>query len=111
MHLFRPQLSALVLVTQLASLASAQTGAPPSVPPLSNPTDPTRPAPLNPPIPAPVPPPVPLDIPARPDLEPPSVSPELEAARFFVDRIDVIGNTIFDDDIAALVQPLEGRFA
>ena len=110
MHLFRPLLSALVLVTQLASLASAQTGAPPSVPPLSNPTDPTRPAPLNPPIPAPVPPPVPLDIPARPDLEPPSVSPELEAARFFVDRIDVIGNTIFDDDIAALVQPLEGRF-
>ncbi len=108
MHLFRPLLSALVLVTQLTNLANAQTAAPPSVPPLSNPTDPTRPAPLNPPIPPPVPSPVPLDIPAPPDVEPPSVSPEQEA-RFFVDRIDVIGNTIFDDDIAALVQPLEGR--
>lgn len=88
----------------MAGMAQAQ--APPRPPQLPDPTDPTRPAPINPPLPAPLPPPVPLPLPTP---EPIPVPPEVETVRFPVDRIEVLGNTVLADEIAALVAPLEGR--
>lgn len=54
----------------------------------------------------PLPPPVPLPLPTP---EPIPVPPEVETVRFPVDRIEVLGNTVLADEIAALVAPLEGR--
>ena len=109
MHLLRSVPGALVLIVQLACLANAQTEAPPPSLPFPDPTEPTRPAPLDLPVPEPLPPEVPLDIPETPDSEGPAVPPSLEEERFTIDRIEVLGNTVLDEDIAALVQPLEGK--
>ena len=109
MPLLHPFLGALVLLLPLAGIAQAQTDTPPPILPLPDPTEPTRPAPLDPPIPDPDPPEVPLQVPDQPQPEPPIVPPELEETRFPIERIEVIGNTVLADDIAALVQPLEGQ--
>ncbi|MEA5448559.1 ShlB/FhaC/HecB family hemolysin secretion/activation protein [Leptolyngbya sp. CCNP1308] len=98
----------MVFVAQLACLASAQTEVSPSLP-FPDPTEPTRPASPNPPVPEPLPPEVPLDVPEDPDSEWPVLPPALEEERFAVDRIDVLGNTVLDAEIAALVEPLEGQ--
>ena len=109
MPLLHPFLGALVLLLPLAGIAQAQTDTPPPILPLPDPTEPTRPAPLDPPIPDPDPPEVPLEVPDQPQPDPPIVPPELEATRFPIDRIQVLGNTVLADDIDALVQPLEGQ--
>ncbi|NMF84986.1 ShlB/FhaC/HecB family hemolysin secretion/activation protein [Nodosilinea sp. P-1105] len=109
MPLLHPFLGALVLSLPLAGVAQAQTDTPPPILPLPDPTEPTRPVPLDPPIPDPDPPEVPLQVPDQPQPEPPIVPPELEETRFPIERIEVIGNTVLADDIAALVQPLEGQ--
>jgi len=109
MPLLHPFLGALVLLLPLAGIAQAQTDTPPPILPLPDPTEPTRPVPLDPPIPDPDPPEVPLQVPDQPQPDPPIVPPELEETRFPIERIEVIGNTVLADDIAALVQPLEGQ--
>jgi hemolysin activation/secretion protein len=109
MSLLHPLLGALVLLLPLTGVAQAQTDTPPPILPLPDPTEPTRPVPLDPPIPDPDPPEVPLQVPDQPDPELPTVPPELEETRFPIDRIQVVGNTVLDDEIAALVQPLEGQ--
>ena len=109
MPLLHPFLGALVLSLPLAGVAQAQTDTPPPILPLPDPTEPTRPVPLDPPIPDPDPPEVPLQVPDQPQPDPPIVPPELEETRFPIERIEVIGNTVLADDIAALVQPLEGQ--
>jgi hemolysin activation/secretion protein len=40
---------------------------------------------------------------------PQPVPPEIEELRFSIDRIDVLGNTVLEAEIAALTQPLEGQ--
>ncbi|TVP62298.1 MAG: ShlB/FhaC/HecB family hemolysin secretion/activation protein [Leptolyngbya sp. LCM1.Bin17] len=109
MPLLHPLLGALVLLLPLTGVAQAQTETPPPLLPLPDPTEPTRPAPLDPPVPDPDPPEVPLEVPDQLEPEPPTVPPELEATRFPIDRIQVIGNTVLADELAALVQPLEGQ--
>ncbi|MGB3135406.1 MAG: ShlB/FhaC/HecB family hemolysin secretion/activation protein [Nodosilinea sp.] len=106
MHLLRSVPGALALVVQLACLAHAQTEDPLPSLPFPDPTEPTRPVP-NPPVPEPLPPEVPLEVPEP--AEEPTVPPELEEERFFIDRIDVLGSTVLNEEIAALVQPLEGQ--
>ncbi|MEP0906791.1 ShlB/FhaC/HecB family hemolysin secretion/activation protein [Leptolyngbya subtilissima ST-M1] len=103
MHLFRAGLTALIVVMALDLGAQAQT--PPSLP-LPEPTEPTRPAPLNPPLPEPIPPEEPL---LRPEPTPEETSPPPGELVFTVNRIEVVGNTVLEDEIAALVEPLEGN--
>lgn len=107
MHLYRSALGGLVLILHCAYLAQAQTTPPPPNLPLPGLTEPTRPAPLDPPIPSPLPPEIPLEVPdpAEPELLP----PELQEVRFLIERIDVLGSTVLEAEIAALTQPLEGR--
>ncbi|MGF1567071.1 MAG: ShlB/FhaC/HecB family hemolysin secretion/activation protein [Nodosilinea sp.] len=90
-----------------ASILALLGGLPVLAQPLPDPRpgpNPLEPLPQLPPAPeAPVqleediPPPVPLDPEAIPPIS------------FFVDDIQVVGNTIFEAEIEALVQPLEGR--
>lgn len=101
-------LGAVVLMLPFASIASAQTEPLQPSPPLPNLTEPTRPAPVNPSIPTPAPPEVPLEIPESPQA-PSTVPPGLEETRFPIDRIDVLGSTVLEDEIAALVAELEGE--
>ncbi|MBD2108786.1 ShlB/FhaC/HecB family hemolysin secretion/activation protein [Nodosilinea sp. FACHB-13] len=103
MHLFRAGLVALIVVMALDLGAQAQT--PPGLP-LPEPTEPTRPAPLNPPLPEPIPPEEPL---LRPEPTPEETSPPAGELVFTVNRIEVVGNTVLEDEIAALVEPLEGN--
>jgi hemolysin activation/secretion protein len=109
MRCFRSVLGALLLLTILEAVANAQSESPPPDLPFSNPTEPTRPAPLDPPIP-PIPP---TDDPLRPsDIEEPQTPEDIPGADelvFSVDRIEVVGNTVLENEIAALVQPLEGQ--
>jgi hemolysin activation/secretion protein len=109
MRCFRSVLGALLLLTILEAVANAQSESLPPDLPFSNPTEPTRPAPLDPPIP-PIPP---TDDPLRPsDIEEPQTPEDIPGADelvFSVDRIEVVGNTVLENEIAALVQPLEGQ--
>ncbi|MFQ4138728.1 ShlB/FhaC/HecB family hemolysin secretion/activation protein [Nodosilinea sp. PGN35] len=104
MHLLRVGLAALMMALALDLGAQAQTLPPGS--PLPEPTEPTRPAPLNPPLPAPIPPEEPL---LRPEPAPEESSPPAGELVFTVNRIEVVGNTVLEDEIAALVEPLEGN--
>lgn len=83
-------------------LAQAQT------PPLPDLTEPTRPAPLPPVSPPPVPE-VPLEVPPTTEPSPPTLPPGVEEVRFLIERIEVVGNTVLQTEIAALTQPLEGQ--
>ncbi|MBD2234789.1 ShlB/FhaC/HecB family hemolysin secretion/activation protein [Phormidium tenue] len=103
MHLLRAGLCALIVSLALDLGAQAQT---PPGSPLPEPTEPTRPAPLNPPLPEPIPPEEPL---LRPETTPEESAPPTEELVFTVDRIEVVGNTVLDSEIAALVEPLEGN--
>ncbi|MBE9157955.1 ShlB/FhaC/HecB family hemolysin secretion/activation protein [Nodosilinea sp. LEGE 06152] len=103
MHLLRAGLCALIVVLALDQGGQAQTP-PPSLP-LPEPTEPSRPAPLNPPLPEPIPPQEPL---LRPEPAPEASPPGGELV-FTVNRIEVVGNTVLADEIAALVAPLEGQ--
>lgn len=92
----------------LGTVAGAELAQAQMLPPLPDLTEPTRPAPL-PPVSPPPAPEVPLEIPPSIEPSPPTVPPELEAVRFWVERIEVLGNTVLGAEIAALTQPLEGR--
>lgn len=68
------------------------------------------PVPSNPdPAPAqPEPPPVSLPAPSPPESTPPA--PETAPVQVFVQRIEVVGSTVFrQDDFAPIVQPVQGR--
>lgn len=104
MHLLRTGLCALIVVLALGQGGQAQT--PPPGSPLPEPTEPTRPAPINPPLPAPIPPEEPL---LRPETTPEESAPSTGELVFTVDRIEVVGNTVLDSEIAAFVKPLEGN--
>ncbi|OKH43546.1 hypothetical protein NIES30_24650 [Phormidium tenue NIES-30] len=93
------------MIVSLALDLGAQAQTPPGSP-LPEPTEPTRPAPLNPPLPEPIPPEEPL---LRPETTPEESAPPTEELVFTVDRIEVVGNTVLDSEIAALVEPLEGN--
>ncbi|MBD2110337.1 MULTISPECIES: ShlB/FhaC/HecB family hemolysin secretion/activation protein [Cyanophyceae] len=101
MHLFPAGLGALIVVLAFNLGAQAQT--PPDLP---EPTGPSRPAPLNPPLPEPIPPEEPL---LRPEPNPEEASPPAGELVFTVNRIEVVGNTVLEDEIAALVEPWEGN--
>lgn len=109
MHLYRSALGGLMLAVHCAYLAQAQTTPPLPNLPLPDLTEPTRPAPLDPPIPEPLPPENLLEIPDPSAPDPQPLPPELEDVRFLIDRIDVLGNTVLEAEIAALTQPLEGQ--
>ncbi|MGG6238583.1 ShlB/FhaC/HecB family hemolysin secretion/activation protein [Nodosilinea sp. AN01ver1] len=104
MHLLRAGLCAFMVLLALDLGVQAQ--APPPSLPLPEPTEPTRPAPINPPLPAPLPPEEPLP---RPQPAPEESTPPPGELVFSVSRIEVLGNTVLDNEIAALVEPLEGQ--
>lgn len=98
-----------LVASQFNLALRAQTSPPQPSLPLPDLTTPTRPTPINPPLP-PVPSPT-APLPLEPPTSPPSPSlpPELESLRFPVDRIEVVGNTVLQEEVAALVGPLEGQ--
>lgn len=96
----RPWVGLLTLA--LATPAAAQLPPNPDLPDLPDPTQDT----LTPPTPLPESRPEP-DAPFQfPDTVPLPTSPEAPAVEFSVETIDVVGNTRFETEIDALVQPL-----
>lgn len=89
------------------SPALAQAAAPQPNLPFPDPTDPTRPAPLAPPLPEPVPTDPSLQVPVEPAI--PEQVPGGEEIIFEVDRIEVVGNSVLESEIAAIVTPLAGQ--
>ena len=102
---------AIFWIGPVFSPALAQTETPQPNRPFPDPTDPTRPAPLDPPIPEPAPQDPSLQLPEEPaeEIEPPDEIPGGEDIVFEVDRIEVLGNTVLETEIAELVRPLEGQ--
>ena len=112
MRFFLTILGAFLLTLSLDCPVLGQTESPPPDIPFPDPTEPTRPVPLAPPIPTPAPGEDPLQrFPEAEDVDEQEPVPGADEVLFNVDRIEVIGNTVLDAEIKALVSPLEGQEA